>query len=779
MRPWITAGIIAARIGLALLVFLAAPIRAAVRADETPTYVGARGCATCHAAEFDAWRTSHHALAMQPATPTTVEGDFSDVGASQPGISVAFSRKQDELRIITDGPDGHPHSYRVAYTFGVFPLQQYLVPWHGGRYQAFGVAWDSRPRSEGGQRWFSLYSQDPPKPGDPLHWTGRDQTWNYQCADCHSTDLRKHYDLTDDSYATTFTDIAVACEACHGPGSRHVAWAKAGAGHGTGPDDAREGLAAWLPASDRGAWIMDPHTGIARRTTPPESDAVLNTCGGCHARRSVILAEHTASTPFLDAYRPALLEPGLYYADGQIDGEVYEYGSFLQSRMFRAGVTCTNCHDPHAGGRVATGNALCAQCHIPQRFDATAHHHHPVGSTGAQCVNCHMPAKVYMGVDRRRDHSFRVPRPDLTLKIGVPNTCNQCHADKSANWAATTVAAWFPNGRHTTPHYGLALHAARIGAADAERQLDALIRDTAAPGIARASALASLPPFATLASAPVIVQAAADREALVRMEVPAMLASVASAEALRAVLPLLADPVRAVRIQAARALVDIDPQLLTQAQRQALAAATRELVAAELIDADRPEAHLNLGLLSVRQGDVAAAETEYSTALRLDPAFVPALVNLADLDRMRGLDEQGAALLRKAVAAAPANAEVHHALGLLLIRRHDLDGALIELRRANELDPDSARYAYVYAIALSQTGFAPRAARLLEQTHQRHPADRDTLRALISIEAATGHVPNALRHAEELTTLDPSDRQARQMVEELRRLARTNGGAPQ
>ena len=298
--------------------------------------------------------------------------------------------------VRTEGPDGALHDYEIAYTFGVYPLQQYLVAFPGGRYQALGIAWDSRPKQQGGQRWIDLYPNESIAPGDRLHWTGRDQTWNYQCAACHSTGLEKNYDLAANSYATTWSDVNVSCEACHGPGSRHIAWAKARAEAGVGPAPTSEvghmGLTIWLAPADKEAWRMNPETGIAQRATPRDGRE-LDVCAGCHARRKVIAKDAPVGAPFLDAYLPALLEPGLYHADGQIDGEVFEYGSFLQSRMHHAGVTCSDCHEPHGSALRAQGNDLCAQCHLPAKFDAAAHHHHTPGSAGTQCVNCHMPAR--------------------------------------------------------------------------------------------------------------------------------------------------------------------------------------------------------------------------------------------------------------------------------------------------------------------------------------------------------------------------------------------------
>jgi predicted CXXCH cytochrome family protein len=676
--------------------------------------------------------------------------------------------------VRTDGPDGALHDYPIAYTFGVYPLQQYLIAFPGGRLQALGIAWDSRPKDQGGQRWFHLYPGQQLKPGDPLHWTGHDQTWNYQCADCHSTNLKKNYDLAANTYATSWSDLDVACEACHGPGSRHVAWAQAHGQGGTYPsggDAPRMGLTNWLKPTDNGHWEMNPETGVAKRSEKLASTE-LETCAACHSRRKVIAKNPMPGEPYLDGYLPALLEPGLYHADGQIDGEVYEYGSFLQSRMHAAGVTCSNCHDPHSAKLRAEGNALCAQCHLPAKFDVAAHHHHQPGSTGAQCVNCHMPTKYYMVVDARRDHSIRVPRPDLSVSLGTPNACTQCHADRPAQWAAETVGGWFPQGRQTTPHYGTALHAGRIGAADAEQQLDRLILDRSQPAIARASALPLLTPYASTALEPAIKAAIADPDPLVRMGAPRVLPGSAPPRFADAATPPLSDPVRAVRIEAARALAGTDLLRLTPEQQTALVKATAELVAAEMLDADQPEAHLNLGLLDLRRRQPTEAEAEYRTALRLDPNFVPALVNLADLDRARGRDDEGAELLRKAAAIEPDNADVRYALGLYLVRKRDYPGALDLLRRAHELMPDNARYAYVYAVALNSSGAAGEALALLEQTHRQHPVDRDVLMALVSMARDNGDFAAALRHARELLTLDPGNTQLQALVSELEKKAR-------
>ena len=710
---------------------------------------------------------------MQKATPATVLGDFSGVSVKNFGVVSTFSRAGEKFMVRTDGPDGVLHDYEITYTFGVDPLQQYLIAFPDGRYQMLGIAWDTRPKEKGGQRWFHLYPNEKLQPGSLLHWTGRDQTWNYMCADCHTTDLKKNYDLSANTYATTWASLGVTCESCHGPGSRHVAMAKSGlsaasADKSAAFNKARTGLEAWLKATDTGRWRMNPTTGTAQRTEPLASTQI-DTCVPCHSRRKPLAIGLTPDAPFLDAALPSLLEPTLYHADGQIDGEVFEYDFFVQSAMHKAGVVCSNCHEPHTAKLRAQGNDLCAQCHLPEKFDVTAHHKHPPGSTGAQCVNCHMPTKTYMVVHDRRDHSIRVPRPELSVSIGTPNACNQCHANRSAEWAAKAVARWYPNGRQTKLHYGTALHAGRTGAVDAEAQLDQLILDKSQPAIARASGLLLLSRYASGASEPAIKAAIVDPDPLVRMAVPRALSATAPRSVIDSIFPLLGDPVRAVRVEAARVLAGIDPQTMTPQQRGAFSTAYQELIAAEMLDADRPEAHLNIGLLRARRQQVNEADAEYRTALRLDPKFVPAMVNLADLDRARGMDNEGAELLRAAIAIEPKNADIKHSLGLLLVRQRNYTEALPLLREATTLAPDNGRYTYVYAIALNSTGSAAEAMALLERAHKQHPSDRNILVALITFKRDSGDLTAALTHAQELAALEPGNPQIRALIDDLRR----------
>ncbi len=731
----------------------------------TPTYVGRTACAECHAEETRRFTGSHHDLAMAVADETTVVGDFADATFTHGDVTTRFFRRDGKYWVRTDGPGGTPAEYEVAYTFGIDPLQQYLVPMAGGRYQALGVAWDSRPKADGGQRWFHLYGEEPIPHDDVLHWTKPSQNWNDRCARCHSTDLRKNYDLASDSYRTTWAEIDVSCEACHGPASAHVAWARGGAP--TMPAD--KGLVALRPA-EPAAWVFDGTSAIAHRTPARTEHAEIETCAPCHARRAELTDTAVPGAPLLDGYVPALLTQRLYFADGQIEDEVYEWGSFLQSRMFAAGVTCSDCHDPHSLRLRADGNAVCAQCHMPARFDTPSHHFHPAGSPGAQCVACHMPARTYMRVDVRHDHGFRIPRPDLDATLGTPDACTACHTDRTPAWAAEAINRQRGIDCGAAPTWATAIAAGRRGAVGAADELARLAQDAARPAIVRATALDLLSgePGPT-ALAAIEAAAASDAPALLRLGAmdalgardPRTIAALAG--------PRLDDPLRAIRTAAALALAGEPATLLPPDRRAAFERGLNEYRAAQRGNADRPESHLNLGVLALRLGDVAGAEAEFQIAVQRWPYFIPAAVNLADVNRLQQRDAEGETVLRAALALVPDSAEGHHALGLLLVRRGRRADALAELERASALAPDEPRYAYVLGVALASSDQRPRALEVLRAAHERRPGDAEIVFALATMSRDAGALDDARRWAEMLVTLLPGDPQAAGLRDELTR----------
>ena len=740
----------------------------------TATYVGSSACASCHASQHQAWQASQHTAAIQKANEATVLGKFDDRRFTHDGVTTRFFRREGKYWVNTEGPDGAPHDYEVAYTFGVYPLQQYLIPFAGGRYQALGVAWDARPDSAGGQRWFQLYPGQRLRPGDPLHWTGIDQVWNYQCAECHSTNLRKGYNAPADTYATTWSELAVGCEACHGPASRHLEWATDEAGRGkakqgdTGYREGAIGLTAVLRDSRAYTWVIDSATGIARRSTPRTARGEIETCARCHARRGVLSEAYLPGRALTQTHRPAFLEEGLYTVDGQMQDEVYTYGSFLQSRMYRAGVSCSDCHDPH--GPELPDDAVCARCHLPARFDAPAHHRHAAGSPASSCIACHMPTRTYMVVDPRHDHGFKVPRPDLTLTLGTPNACLDCHRDRSAAWVAEAAREWYPT-LADRPSFAPALALGRQGSPEGKAALERLIQDTTQPGVVRATAVELVARYGGTTLATPLQVALWDADPLVRTAGAEALDRLEPGLGRQMALPLLHDSIRLVRITAARFLAgqsgSVDP-----AARPRLDSVIAEFRAAQMVNADRPEARLNLGNLALDLGDPVGAEREYNEALRLDSSVVAASVNLAELYRAVGRDGEAEPVLRRAMARAPGDAGVQHALGLLLVRLGQRGAALEHLSRAANLDPRNSRYVLVHGVALHDLGRPAEAIAVLARGVQRHPANRDLLLTLSSYYREAGDLQQALSYARRAGSLDPGDREIQRMVRELEAMRR-------
>lgn len=734
-----------------LLIMYSAPLQAdagAVTQTHDPRYAGTQTCIACHQQQGTSWQDSHHAKAMQAADEKSVLGNFDNAEFSKDGFTSRFFKRNGKYFVHTDGHAGKPADYEIRYTFGVFPLQQYLIEIPGGKLQALGIAWDARPKTDGGQHWYHLYPNQKLKAGDALHWSGRDQNWNFMCASCHSTNLQKNYDLATDTFKTTWSEINVACESCHGAGSNHVAWAQSHPGIGATNDEKNKGLLVPSSAMKEIMWGFDS---ADQRIASPHGDisaakAENGSCFACHSRRQELTIPSDPSRPFLDNYLPSLLDRGLYHADGQIDDEVFEFGSFAQSKMYRAGVACINCHEAHSLKLRADGNALCLQCHRATAYDTQEHYHHPLGSSGAQCVNCHMPHKTYMGVDERRDHSIRIPRPDLSIALRTPNACTQCHADKSPQWAADAIKSWTGSNPGIASHPAVAIDAAWLNTPAADKLLTALSKQTGQSGIVRATALSLQMGPASKQATSSTTLAASDKDPLVRIGAARALASLAPEDAVRIGSPLLADSLRAVRIETARTLVGTPTGLLSPVQRKQLQAAQDELISAEMTTAERPESHVNLAQIYARLGRNNDAEKELRTALRLDGKCTPAMVNLADLYRALNRDNEGEKWLHKAMATDPMSAEPVHALGLLKIRGGKRAEAIPLLRKATELAPKNTGYSYIYALALLDTGAAEQGLAVINKALRESPQDTSLLQAQILMERRTGKNDTAEKH---------------------------------
>ena len=755
---------------------------------QTAHYVGRAACAKCHAKQTALWTGSDHDLAMDPATPKTVLGDFNGRHFTHGGITSTMACRDGRYSVTTDGPTGKLETFAVKYVLGVWPLQQYLVEFPDGRIQCLPIAWDG-PRKQ----WFHLYPNEAIPHDDPLHWTRSLQNWNYMCAECHTTNLKKNYDAKTNRYHTQWSEIDVSCETCHGPGSLHVQ----------------------LATSHHPFWDRRYGRGLFR-LKGPDSRPEIETCAPCHSRRRIVYPDDRDGQPvtdwpkFLDHYVPELLDGELYHADGQILDEDYEYGSFLQAKMYAKGVRCSDCHDPHslrvkyaetpiadvppvanrAGENPAaaarslrrgiTDNRLCSQCHVPTQYDTAAHHHHPDDSKpGTLCVECHMPVTKYMVVDPRRDHSLRVPRPDLTVALGIPNACNGCHHDKAKGqtpqWAAEQVQRWY--GKHPgPPHFAHAIAAGRQGKPEGQRMLEALTRRKDLSPMVRASAAALLGrydnPDAQAAAAAMLD----DPEPLVRVAAIRGLEGLPADGLVYHLPPLLDDPLRAVRTGAARLLSRVPRDRLSSERARQFDRALAEYLAGQQSLDDQPAAHLNLAVVRTNLGQPAEAEAEYLAALRIDPRFVPARINLAMLFDQLGKKDEAVRQFRQVIDLEPKMAEAHYSLGLLLAEdERRLPEAAERLAAAARLAPENARIHYNYGLALQKLGRAADAEQELTAACKlaRSP---DHLHALAVFYIQQKRWPEARKCAEELIQTSPNNAEFRSLPRYIDQQERAAGG---
>jgi predicted CXXCH cytochrome family protein len=599
-------------------------------AAAAPDYVGSAACADCHEDAAEAWTGSDHALAWTLPSEGTVLGDFDDASFEHHGVVTRFTRRGDAFVIETEDGDGARRSFDVVGVAGIRPLQQYLLQTEPGRTQAFDIAWDTINR-----RWYPLYPDQMLQPRDGLHWTGPYKSWEARCAECHATGYRRNYDGTR-RYAPEMAEIGVGCEACHGPGAEHVAWA---AGAEPLPGLTPRGLTVDLSSAE----------------------AQIQQCAGCHARREDFFdGNPVPGTPFHDSYNLALLRDGLYHPDGSIQAEDYEYGSFLQSRMYARGVRCSDCHEPHSAKLRAEGNAVCAQCHSPAGnprfpslrlavYDGPAHHFHAPGTPGAQCRSCHMIERTYMGVDARRDHSFRVPRPDLSVTTGAPNACTDCHRDRDAAWAAAELERRFPDSARRGPHFATVFAQARWDAAQRAPELLGLATDPQAAGIVRASALDLLAPVADAGIADRAAALLADPDPLVRAAAAGAQRGTPPEARLERLLPALEDPVRAVRLSAARAMLG------APGDAPALRAAMAEWQAALAARADFPETHLQIGGAALTARNFELARAAFAEAVAMDPQLVDGWTMVVRIAAATGDTGGARAALAAALAANPGD----------------------------------------------------------------------------------------------------------------------------
>lgn len=738
-------------------------------AEEGPTasYVGRESCKECHELQHELFHNSDHDLAMDIANEETVLGDFANSSFDHLGVTSRFFKKGEDYYVHTEGPGGVMQDYRISYTFGVRPLQQYLIEFPGGAYQCLPIAWDTRPEEDGGQRWFHLYGDERIPPDDILYWTRTTQNWNYMCSECHSTNLHKNYDYETKTYNTVWDEIDVSCEACHGPGSIHVDWAwkvEEGASPDIFPD---MGLVVRLKDTDNATWVFDPDSTTARRSVPRKSDELVQMCARCHSRRSVITEEYYHGGSLLDTHWPSLLEENLYFADGQIEDEVYVYGSFLQSKMYKAGVVCKDCHEPHSGKVYVNGNALCYRCHMAPAYGGRDHHFHDPADKGASCVECHMHERTYMVVDPRRDHSIRIPRPDLSDKLGTPNACNQCHTDKTTEWATDYLREWYGQDLLDTPHYGETFWAGRQSYPEALPELIRLARNKDNAPMVRATAISLTGNYSDPSVMQLVGQTINDSDPLIRYSSLTVAQYAPDPSVVNMIINCLNDSTRLVRIMAANALARFDLENIPESKKKLYNDRLNEYVASLMINADHPGTHVNFGNLYLNQGALSKAESSYLEAIEIEPGLVTAYINLADLYRRTNRDTEGEEILRSALEKYPDLAAVNYSLGLLMIRKGDPEGAMAYLKAAAEAAPEVAQYSYVYGIGLNSEQKPGEAISFLEAALINHPYNRDILYALTTINMEQQHLDKARQYISKLVEYYPNDQNYRQVQQYL------------
>jgi len=718
-------------------------------------------CINCHQSQVEDWQTSHHFHAMEKATPATVLGNFDDQTLEYQDQKTRFYTRDQQLFIAMPNLNGTLTDYPVLYTFGYEPLQQYMFDMGGGHIQLFPFAWDSRSKENGGQRWFVLHPEQ--KQHDLFHWSQKGQNWNHMCADCHSTEFKKQFDLNTNRFNSTYSAINVSCKACHGDTTEHLKWANG--------DKKRTDKGFANNINTQTPLFTTQKDGSMKSVQPLVKSDQVQVCATCHARRSQ-LNDRSDPHSFLKDFRGSLLTPELYHVDGQVWDENYVWGSFLQSKMFNAGVTCSNCHNPHSGKLKLPGNQTCTQCHSQVDFDTPEHHGHKLESEGSQCVDCHMPATTYMQVDARRDHSFRVPRPDLTLKTNAPNACNSCHEDKTPQWAVKQIRNWHPNSAHLgKEHFSEAFHVADNGLPNASAMLTKIVQDKSFPDIIRASALSRLASSPDNNAVVAIARSVKDPEPLKRQAAIEAAMPFDINQRWRMLNPLLDDTHLPIRAEAARALapmlMEAFPSGLNEPDSERLNKALNEYKQTQLYQAERGYAHTNLGNLALTLQKPEEAKAHYLQAISIEPIFAPAYVNLADLYRNQGNEEAAQKTLKQGLAVNNESADLHYALAMSLIRTKQKEAALGHLKNAANFAKNNANYSFTYALLLQDLGDMPHAISALEHAFTLAPNNPDISYSLAQWYAGEENYAQALFYARNLARLVPGNQQVQQFIQQL------------
>jgi tetratricopeptide (TPR) repeat protein len=751
-NTWKTAGFVAT-----VVIVLTIPLslllnRNSGQAQETAAvFTGGNACIECHQKEYRLWKGSDHDRAMAVASDTSVVGNFNNAEFTFNGKTSKFYKRSGKFYVFTEGVGGKMEEYPISHTFGIRPLQQYLIPFENGKYQCLPIAWNTITK-----KWFHMagmvYQPEDLKPDNWLYWTNQAQNWNSMCAECHSTNLQKNYNLETKSYNTTWVDINVNCEACHGPGSAHIEWAR-------------------LPEMGR---PQDINTGLLVKTSKITSRQYVESCAPCHARRSSFGPYDHTQNEFLSYAVPQLPTRPMYHIDGQFKEEDYEYGSFTQSKMYMKDVRCSDCHDPHSLQRKFEGNALCTQCHKADEYDTFNHHLHKskgeagnsfvnkwgermeVGS-GTLCRDCHMPGQYYMGVDKRYDHSMRIPRPDLSISLGTPNACVNCHDNQTDQWALQWVNKWY--GENKKAHYGTILSDASSGKAGTDADLLRIINSNLYPEIIRATAIGLLSGYQSSASKEAVQKALNDPDPLLRHTAAEHFEAADSATLFSKLAPMLNDPIKSVRMEAANRLMTYRKTAFNEIQYKAFQKALGEYLKSQEYVADFPTGRYNLGNFYSKLKDKVKAEENYREAIVIDNLFIPAKVNLGLIFYQQGKLEQAAILFNDLVINHPEVMEGYYYLALLYGEQNKNTEAIQLLETATTKSGTNSRIFYNLGLLYQMTNQNEKCESTLTKGLAIDPGNFDILYALFAFEMKQNNRVKAAPYIELLKTLYPNEKQ--------------------
>jgi tetratricopeptide (TPR) repeat protein len=701
-------------LGFTLLLVFSLPVY-----GQDSDYVGASACAKCHAEISRQWERSLHGKMMQPAKPSSVEGDFSQGEIVLRGSTYRLQQRDGKYFVTGSDLTGKPQEHPIEYTLGSRRVQQYLTTLPDGRIVVLPPTWDNVAK-----KWrHDIDIANPEEdPGAPI------QTWNKTCYSCHVSQERKNFDIEQLRYATTWQDFGVNCERCHGPGKEHVAAATR-----------RKGVRSQTPASDKAAInksIVNPaHLNAARSTM---------ICAQCHSFRDIYVNDFKAGSNYYDFFLPVMeyrlpnSEDPAYWPDGRPRWLSNEAMALWQSQCFlKGGATCSSCHShahdidiEHDPRLHSESDALCVGCHKTMATHLGAHTHHQQNSAGSSCVACHMPQTV-VGIETNfHDHSMSIPVPENTLRHGIPNACNLCHKDKDAAWAMLQMNAWYGNqSRKEIVDRADAFTGARKGDASVIPMLLNMLSDPSRGPIVRANAAGYLATFPNDPAAyNAVFHSFSDPEPLVRATAAFDLRPRAAQreEVAPQLVSLLRDPVATVRVSAAIALVAMGVRQLPGEDGLRFEQAKELYNQRAKLNSDDAQQEFAAGRFYFLAGEMARSVHALRGALKLDPA-IQAEYLLAQALAQNGDEKTARQILEEIPRSDPQYTQAQQFLANLAAK----DAARNDMTGKTGRPGSDARALFLEAqVEYQKANYGP-ALQQLEQVLQETPNAEWATKALI------------------------------------------------